>query len=410
MNHDEISYMVMIYPLGYIVADLVSCLLDKIGRKYYIMIISILQIIAWVIIANADAGGMAVLFVGRFLAGISEGATYLTLPIYICEIADPEIRGMFGMSYTSAFVFGVFLINWFGSFVHLRLCAYISIYVPVLFLMTFTWMPESPYFLLMKGNTEAARQSLRVLKRRDDVEDELNKLSLVIQRQISRPSSIKHVFLVKSNLKAFSIVIGLRTLQQLSGGWAIVYYNQIIFQVAGGSLSYEISSIIFDATLVLVSFSGLVLIDRFGRRILLLVSCIGIFICLLFQAIYFALQYHKYDLSNWRWFPLTAMVMYTASRGFGLMAIPSLMAAELFSTNVKVKAVAIANVYMAFCISLTAKLFQFLEVSYGMYVPFSVFVVCTGFGIFFVYLYIPETKGKTLEEIQEWLEGNSEQD
>ncbi|KAF2880848.1 hypothetical protein ILUMI_25337 [Ignelater luminosus] len=405
ISNDQISYMVMIYPLAYIIADPLSVLvLDKAGRKSFIMILAALQIIAWSTIANAN--GVWMLYGGRFMAGVSEGAVYISMPIYICEIVDPHIRGISGMSYTTAFVFGVFLINCYGSFLTLQMSAYISIYVPLLFLITFFRMPESPHYLLMKGSREKARSALMILQDTDDVDDELNKLSLVIQRQTSEPNSVKQLFAVKSNLKGFFILIGLRTLQQLSGGWAVVYYNQIIFQVANGSISYKISSLVFDATILLFSFSGVLLIDKFGRRNLLLVSTAVTLICLILQAAYFTYQHYKYDMSNWRWFPLTGMVMYTAARGFGLMAIPSLMTGELFPANVKVKAVGMANIYTALCIGGTSKLFQFLEETYGMHVPFLVFVVCTIFGICFVYFCVPETKGKTLEEIQERLRGH----
>ncbi|KAF2892584.1 hypothetical protein ILUMI_13587 [Ignelater luminosus] len=408
ISKEEVSYIVMISPLGYLVGCPVTAfLLDKIGRKSSILILVVPQILACLLIANCT--GINMIYAARLSSGISEGGALTSLPVYIGEISDPRIRGALGMGYGVAVMFGSVLINFYGSYMTIKDSAYFSILIPILFLLTFVWMPESPYFCIMKGKIENARRSLKRLRWIDDVEEELAQLTLDVQRQISEPKNVKDIFTVRSNLKAFVILIGIRTLQQFSGGASLNLYNQYIFQQASGSISFVASSVIFHSSLVIVSCCGSLIVDRTGRKPLLMISVTGTAISLFVVGVYFSFQYYKYDVSSLKWVPITFMVLYTIVRGIGIMPIPSVLAGELFSASVKAKAVGIINIYFALCISSSSKLFHWLQDKFGMHVPFFVFVFICVLGIAFLRYCVPETKGKTLEEIQQHLKKVNDQ-
>lgn len=345
------------------------------------------------------------LYIGRFITGIAEGALFTVLPMYLGEIAEPRIRGVLGSSLSVAFIGGILLINCYGSYVSVYTAAFISMGVPVLFLTTFIWMPESPYYYLMKGRTQDARKSLRILRKTNDVENELTKLSLDVERQISEPGSIKDLFTSKTNRKAFLIILGLRTVQVYSGLAAFNLYTQRIFEQAGGHISPSLSAIIYTATQMTVTFFGSLLVDKFGRRPLLIVSCGCSATLLVVEGLYFYFKTAGYDMTMFKVVPLVGMMLYIISFSLGLGVAPNLMLGELFAANVKAKALSILTIYFAVGISTSSKLFQVLEHNFGMCVPFFTFSVICYSGVFFAYYCVPETKGKTLEEIQELLRG-----
>ncbi|KAF2895720.1 hypothetical protein ILUMI_10455 [Ignelater luminosus] len=407
ISEDEISYVVMIAPLGYLVGSPLSgFLLDKIGRKSTMLLLAIPEIIPWILIETSTCVEM--LYIARFITGIADGALFTTLPIYIGEVVEPKIRGILGTAQSFAIITGILLINAYGSYLPIRMTAYISLSVPLLFLVTFIWMPDSPYYLLMKGKIEEARASLSMLRRVNNVEKELSKIKTDVQRQISEPGRYKDIFTIKTNFKAFLILIGLRTFQQMSGLSALGFYTQVIFKQAGGYLSPAESTIV--CCVIQVVFTGFTsfLLDHFGRRPLLLFSSAGSATTLIILGLYFSFQHANYDLSYFYWLPVAAMVIYNVVNSSGLLMVPDIMTGELMSVSVKSKAVGIVNIYLGIIMSFGSKLFQYLDYHIGMFMPFYVFGVCCIISIAFCYFWVPETKAKTLEQIQQTLKESKE--
>lgn len=398
----------MTIPLGYLMGcPLYSFMLDKIGRKRCLLLLAIPQILAWVLIATANCVSM--LYAARLLAGISEGALYTSLPVYLCEISEPKIRGVLVTTLSGGIILGILLINCYGSYLSIRCTALVSIALPILFLLTFAWMPESPYYFLMKKNSTDAKRSLKFLRRMRNVDEELNKLTEDVKRQTSDPGRLRDLFTIRSNLKALLIVVGLRSLQQFSGISAFGVYTQVIFQQADGQITPAESAIIYGITQVTVTCFGSILNDYFGRKPMVLASTITTAICLFIEGLYFYFQYTNYNLIFFKWVPIAGMILYIIVFSIGLGVAPNLMMGELFPANVKAKALAVINVYFALCMCASFKLFQEFEHSYGMYLPFFFFGVCCIAGIPFAYFCIPETKGRTLEEIQEILRASCDE-
>lgn len=404
ISSDESSYITIIAPFGYLIGGPISSILvDVIGRKCVLLLISIPQISAWLLIAFSNT--IVLLYIARFLTGIAEGALFTVLPMYLCEIADPRIRGVLGSSLSVAFIGGILLINCYGSYVSIYTGALISISIPLLFILTFTFMPESPYYFLMRSRNEDAKKTLKRLRMKEDVEDELDRLSKDVQRQISQPGRIKDLFMNATNRKAFFIILGLRTIQVYSGLAAFNVYTQMIFEKAGGHVSPSVSSIIYTATQMSVTFFGSILADKFGRKPMVILSCAISASLLVVEGFYFYFQEHGSDMTAFKVVPLIGMMLYIVSFSLGLGVAPNLMLGELFAANVKAKALSIMTIYFAISISTSSKLFHFLDLHFGMHVPFFTFSVVCFSGILFGYYCLPETKGKTLEEIQQILRG-----
>lgn len=146
----------------------------------------------------------------RFLAGAADGVAFTVVPMYIGEIADANVRGMLGSSCSVMWIVGFLLINIIGSYLSISSTALLSSLVPVMAFFTFIWMPESPYYLLMNNRMEDAKRSLRIFRRVDNVDEEIERMMGNIQKNTKNTGRLFDLFRTKSNRKAVYIVAGLR--------------------------------------------------------------------------------------------------------------------------------------------------------------------------------------------------------
>lgn len=183
-----------------------AVMVDVIGRKNTILLSSALQIPAWLLIGLASSS--VVLFIGRFVAGFIDGLVFNVVPMYIGEIAAPKSRGLLGSLTPLSVVFGVFLMYLIGINLPLSTASLLQIWMPVFILLTFTWMPESPYFYFIKGRDIEAKKSLQMLRGCEDVKMELSRISEAVKKQNENRGRWMDLFTVKSNRKALLICMG----------------------------------------------------------------------------------------------------------------------------------------------------------------------------------------------------------
>lgn len=272
-------------------------------------------------------------------------------------------------------------------------------------------MPETPYYLLMKNNRSAAEKSLQFLRQRKNVEQELESLQNDVDRQLSESGTFMDLWRIPSNRKACIIVIGLRTFQQFSGISAFTLYTQKLFKEAVDTISPSLSANIFSLIQLILTFFSSILVDITGRKPLLIFSCVSCFFVLTIEAVYFILRdFTSIEVSSLWWLPLGGMILYIIVFSIGLGSIVNLMIGELFNQSVKAKAMCLVNIYFAIAMSVTTKFFQFMTDLNGLSVPILVFGGSCGLGALFCYYIVPETKGRTLEEIQQLLKGKNERE
>ncbi|KAF5273111.1 hypothetical protein FQA39_LY07601 [Lamprigera yunnana] len=400
---EQASYFPIISNIvSAIASPLMAFLMDKIGRKYLIAIISIPHISSWLLVGVAK--NITVLYISRVISGISDAILFCALPAYVGEISTPKVRGSWGNLVIINLYLGQFLINFVGAYLDVPTTAFIFMSVPIIQLILWLFVPESPYYLITKNRYEDAKKSLKLLRWNEDIEEEFEMLVKDVNRQISEVGTIGDLFVIPTNRRALLTAGTMRLCQQFSGQTAFMVYTPYIFLLTGGDLSASSSTIIFTGVLFAMASGTSFVVDKLGRRRLMILSCIGTAIALFIEAIYFFLLVEtNVEVINFNWVPLAGMILYVFTFVCGLGILPTLMLSELFSASIKSKAVCIVN--MLFCVSMivTTKLFQVLSSNFGIHVPFAVFAVCTSISVIFSYLCIPETKGKTLEEIQQML-------
>ncbi|XP_050294247.1 facilitated trehalose transporter Tret1-like isoform X2 [Anthonomus grandis grandis] len=294
-----------------------------------------------------------------------------------------------------------------GSYLSVRKTAIVCSALPILFVLLFIQMPESPYYLIQKQKLDKAQKSLRWL-REEDVNEEFQKMQADVARQISESGTWKDLFIIGSNRRALLAGVFLRFSQLLGGISAFATNTQPIFQKAGGDFNPQLCSIIFLGLCFVLNFFGSAVVAKLGRKKSYIYSPLGCGLSLLTLSIYFILDEHTtIDLSKFGMLPLVGMIIYMIFFSFGMGVVPTLMLSELFSASIKGKALCIMNMVFGTALFVSNFIFKLMDSYIGLYAPFLVFAIsCLLTSVLSIYV-VPETKGKTLEEIQQSLKSKS---
>lgn len=404
ITNDQASWLVIVPLFGAILGSFFTAILVDIwGRKKLIIFSAIPFIFTWCFIAWASSP--ILMFIARFLAGLVDGLSFTAVPMYLGEIAAPKSRGLIASICPVCITLGILLINILGSYFTIKSTAYAGTVVPFLLLVTFIWMPESPYFLLMTGNVEEARRSLQVLRSSEDVLSELVRITKAVEEQ--NKSKWTDLLTVKSNRKAVLVAFGLRGVQQLSGTTAIIFYCKKIFEESSDFISPTFATIIYFSVQLVLSAVASVVVDLSGRRPLLITSTTGTALALFINATYLYLKNcTDLDVSPINFVPIIALLGLVVVFSAGLQTIPLVLMGEVFPTNVKAVALCAADIYYSVIVAVISKLFHWTNNEFGLHVSFYGFSVCCLLGLVFILICVPETKGKTLEDIQAELRGS----
>ncbi|XP_050294864.1 facilitated trehalose transporter Tret1-like [Anthonomus grandis grandis] len=408
LTSDEGALLAVMPLLGAILGALTAAnVVDYLGRKKTIILTSVPFFLAWIVVAFAQT--VMYLYIARFIAGIADGVTFTVVPMYIGEIAEPRVRGLLGSSCSVSWILGFLLINLIGSYLSIKTTALISSSLCVVTIATFIWMPESPYYLLMKNKTDKAKESLRRFRSdKVDVETEISKIRKSIMSTEKVRGSFFDLFTVASNRKAVIIVAGLRGFQQFSGTTAITFYAQEIFKQAGSNVSSKEASIIYFAVMLVMTMLSSSIVDRAGRKPLLIISMSGSILALFLEGTYFYIEKKtSIDVSDLEYIPVSCLIMFVIFFSIGMQSIPICLLGELFPTSVKAYALCLADVYFSLVASVASKFLQLMKDSYGIHMAFYGFTLFSIMGLLFIIFVVPETKGKSLEEIQMYLRGET---
>ncbi|KAF5271843.1 hypothetical protein FQA39_LY07983 [Lamprigera yunnana] len=371
--------------------------LNNFGRKMSTLIAAVQNLIAWLLIATAPS--VEFLYVSRFITGIATNNAFVSTPIYIAEIADKRIRGFLGTFTYTTMLLGIIVVYSVAPFVSLAVSSAVGASFLIVQLFTFPFMPETPYYLLLTNKKDKAERALQMLRADDDIYEELEEIGKAVTRQKNEKGRMIDLIKISSNRKALIIMTMLNFTQHFSGiSVTIMNIHSILEDVL--TLTPNTASILFSVLMMVSALSTSAIIDRLGRKFILGLSSFLTGLSLFVIGTYFAVKSAKYDLTPYTWILVCAVMMYAVSFKCGLGLVPIVMTAELFPTNVKAMGVTIADaLYVMFGFA-SINMYQHLRQLYGIHVPFFIFGCCCICAGFFTISYIPETKGKSLEEIQ----------
>ncbi|XP_049780356.1 facilitated trehalose transporter Tret1-like [Schistocerca cancellata] len=403
-NISEISWIGSFVALGAAAVVLpVGYLTDKLGRKLTMLILVTPFLGGWAVILWAKT--WEALCAGRFIVGMAGGAFTVTVPIYIGEIADNEIRATLGSFFQLMVVVGVLFVYIVGRECNLFWMSAICGLVPIVFGAAFVFMPETPAYYLGKGKEDAARKSLLWLRGTEcDLEQDIAQMKQA-EENSSRPRPPDSRSATKMSL---FIALGLMTFQQLSGINAIIFYTTDIFHAAGSTIEPSICTIVVGTMQVGATLCSSLVINRLGCRVLLLTSGFVMATCTYTLGVFFHLQarYGVDYVRNFDWLPLASLCLYIIVFSIGFGPVPWMMMGVLFPPHIKGLASSITCLVNWMLVFVITKFFANLLVFAGTASTFWLFSLITAIGTVFVFFVVPETNGKSLEEIQMELSGS----
>ncbi|VEN62818.1 unnamed protein product [Callosobruchus maculatus] len=379
-------------------------LVDKIGRKKSLLVSASTTFTAWVIMAIARR--IEWIYVARFFSGMAGDMAFVAAPMFIAEIADQKIRGFLSSLIYIMMLTGILLLYCVAPFVPIWVPCVIGLTINAIGILVFSFQPDSPYYLLYKNRPDEAKRALRRLRQREDVESEFRDISSAIGRQKGEKGRFQDLVLVDSNRKALVIMVMLNSSQHMSSISVMLMNLHSILEEAGAVyVAASTGAIIFSATMFCAAMSASLAIDNFGRKFLLCCSGVCAGLCLLTIAIYFTLKNNGVEVLHVSWLPLLMVMLYAASFKFGIGLVPVVLTAELFPARVKAIGMTLSDLcYVGFAV-ITLQIYHGLKNAFGIHVPFYIFACSCFCTVIFTIFYIPETKGKTLEEIQMILKG-----
>lgn len=413
ISKTEEGWIGSLLPLGAAIGPFAAGIAaDTIGRKKTLLISAVPFIIAFIL--NIVATNVYYFFISRFLCGLSVGLVFTVLPMYIGEISDDEVRGSLGSLMQLFIVIGLLFSYSLGPYLSVQLFNIILLVPPVAFLVIFLFfIPESPYYLIQADNVDSAEESLMKLrvKSKYDVQKELETMKGLVQEAQQNKGNFFDIFKSRGLTMALFLSVSLVTLQQFSGINIILFYTQDIFTDAGVSLAPEICTIIVGIVQVGASGATPMLVERKGKRFLLLVSALGMGLSQGVLAYFFYLKDDKHsDVSAIGWVPIASLIVYMIAYCLGFGPLPWAVMGELFPGNIKsVASTATASGCWVLGFLLT-NYFGIVAELIGKSGSFGIFSVCCFGAILFTYKLLPETTGKSLQEIQDILNGNAPSD
>lgn len=373
-----------------------------IGRKKTLIWIGLLYLVSALGSGLATNPYMFSFF--RFLGGIGVGASTVAAPIYISEISTAKRRGQLVALYQFNIVFGIFLafvsnylLSDIGGINDWRWMLGIEAFPAALYCLLIFGVPQSPRWLLVQKQDElSALKTLKLLHRNDSTAmAELN----IIKTHKEKTLKGVNVFNGKYN-KSLILAFLLAFFNQLSGINFILYYAPVILENAGFASSNSLlSSISIGGTNLLFTFIGLYLIDRMGRKSLMYIGSIGYIVSLSMIAYGF-----KTDATAL--FNLIFILSFIASHAIGQGAIIWVFIAEIFPNSVRAGGQAWGTgIHWVFA-ALITMLGEVVIESFPGWIIFTFFAVFMVLQLLFTHFMMPETKGITLEELQEKLKSN----
>ncbi|XP_028411874.1 solute carrier family 2, facilitated glucose transporter member 8-like [Dendronephthya gigantea] len=398
-SDEQLSWFSSLPALGAMFGALIgSRTIDKLGRKFNIMACSVPLVAGWIIIAAAKA--LSLFYVGRFISGLGIGAISLTVPLYIAEISPAKYRGALGSANQLGVTSGGLLAYSFGAGLNWHWLAIAGAIPPTIVAVFMMGFPETPRWLIKNGRMNEACHVLEFLRKTSDEECRNECTEIRNTLEIDEPISLKE-FTKPTIYRPFIISIMLMVFQQFSGINTVVAYASHMLRDADFS-DPNLAVIAIGAVQLSGTATSCLIVDKVGRRLLLT------FPTTIMCASMIVLGASRYFQDFPSSVTLITLCCYLIGFSFGLGPIPWLIMSEIFPTNVRGVASGIAtqvNWLGAFTVMRFYVNMEKTMHSYGCYWFYA--AVCL-VSVIYVLVFLPETKGKTLEEVEKLFEKQSD--
>jgi sugar porter (SP) family MFS transporter len=380
---------------------------DTFGRRKVIIATAVIFVVGSAIAALAPT--VPLLVIGRVVIGVAIGIASFAVPLYISEISPAHARGALVSLNQLAITVGIvlsYVVDYALSAEKAWRAMFAIGVVPAVVLgIGIFFLPSSPRWLMSRSLTDRARDVLKRVRGTQDVDGEIG----AIQESLAEESGgWKELFEPWMRMPLL-IGVGIMFFQQITGINTVIYYAPTIFEFAG----FDSASVAILATMgvgvvnVLMTIVSIKVIDRIGRRALLFIGLIGMVISL--GALGFAFKMTALS-GALKWIAVGSLILYIASFAVSLGTVAWVIISEVFPLKIRGRAMSLAtmsNWIFNFTVAMT---FLTLIEKLGKAGTFWLYAVLGILGWIFCYIFMPETKGYTLEQIEEhWRKGGTPQ-
>ncbi|XP_075985093.1 facilitated trehalose transporter Tret1-like [Anticarsia gemmatalis] len=414
LTDNEVSWMGAIAYLVCVPADfLMAILSDKFGRKFTMFFLSSMGFGCWVIKLSSMEPWAFVL--ARALVGMLMAGSYVTCPLYTKEISENSIRGMLGSLVIIFHTTGNLFLYIIGDILSYRTILWVCLSLPAIHLMLFTMMPESPSYLVKKGELEKAAKALAWLRcRREDDITVLNELDQIKKEQTNDEDSnkfaLKAILSDKILFRAFKIALAVALAREFCGAIPVTNYAGEIFTMAsegtGLVLTPNQQAMMLGAVQVVGSALTFGTVEKAGRKTLLFITSLVSGLSMVALASWFLAR--AYNIHAPAWLPIATLCLCIFCDSYGLQPMSVIITGEIFSFKYRGTVMATAMASASTSAFLQMLFFKPIVSTIGIHVAFYSFGGVCLITALYAILVVPETKKKGLEEIYQSLKTKKE--
>ncbi|XP_059484669.1 facilitated trehalose transporter Tret1-2 homolog [Neocloeon triangulifer] len=410
-TEEEGSWIASIHSIMTPIGSLMSGpIMERIGRRSSLLISIIPRVLGWLCISLANSH--LTLLAGRSLTGIATGLSAAPALVLLAEIAEPRLRGLLVGAPSTSFSLGILLIYALSSVLPWKTVAVVAMIIPLLALILFFLLPESPLWLakmnrkeealkaltwLRGGSEEQARHELEVMneqQQHNQLIDEANSSSKNRSPLLSRPI-----------LRALMVVNVFNFFQVMAGTFTIISYAvNVLQQATGGTATDTEIAVVTALTRVLLTAVACFMLLRIGRRPMTISSGLGSGAAALLLS---AWLLWAPETTMFSWVPPTLVITFVIFNSYGFFMIQGLMIGEMFPARARGPASGVTCATINTTLFFSTKLYPKMTHAFKPSGLFLFFGLMTLAGTLFAHLFMPETKGKTLAEVEEHFSGPS---
>ncbi|XP_019873990.2 facilitated trehalose transporter Tret1 isoform X2 [Aethina tumida] len=412
------SVLIIVVPVASIACGF---LMDGVGRLNTIKIAGIPGIIGWCMCAMAN--NIPVIIFGRLLVGLASAWGTSPAIVYISEIAHTDLRGSL-MSVAPLYVsLGMVITYFLGYIMHWRALAWlcnVSVLIPCLMCVL---IPESPSWLIWKGKNDQAKKSVNWFNKNQPkpndkaetvaemhfrlLQDEQEKKNEEAAKKGKKgASAIIKEFLKPTGYKPLIFFVGLFICQHFSGIYITMFYSIQFIEAAGTSINGYFASILIGVVRFAMSMVSTVLLKKHKRRTLMFISSSGMAVCMFLSGLF--TQWIQEGKTTMTWLPVACILLYVVTSIIGVLPIPNMLLAELFPLEIRGTGYSIG--YSICCMIMFSALQSYYTLSNMLggakNLQWFFSVTCLG-ALVYSYIFLPETKGVKLTDINTYFKHQS---
>ncbi|XP_076678889.1 facilitated trehalose transporter Tret1-2 homolog isoform X1 [Andrena cerasifolii] len=408
------SWIASVHSLATPIGSLLSgALLDGIGRRGSLQLSAIPLCAGWVIIGFARS--IPCLLIGRVVLGFAVGLMAVPAQVLLGEMADPGLRGFLTGGSLAFYCLGILLIYALGASFTWDIVAFCATILPAIALIALTLVPESPAWLVRQKKPGKARKALLWLRggNIEQVNAEVAVLEARAKTDLARTvtnvswieqvSSAIYTILDPSVLKPLTIINIFNILQLISGTYVVVFYAvDLVQDIGGDGINNYLAAVITAIVRLLFSLVASALLLKVGRRRLGMLSALGSALASLIIAVYMLTRKESSFLDIY--VVGICLLVYVGANTLGLMTLPGLMVAELLPQRVRGIGGGCNFFLFNLLIFITTKVFPMVKEAVGVTGIFTIFGTAALLEGVFIYVALPETKNRTLQEIEDYFQ------